>query len=262
MKIFRNFFCRNPKPSEPNNSRLLQLLDLYWRADGKGDTYESVVLELINGNSFLMLPDQSKYNQESAGWITTKEAKTLKLSCVYTIDGIKVLAAFTDKNALLDWAKEGCSFTSMRSKDVLELCETNGIARIVINSNSSNTFVLEKSKEGAKEYVIQANSEVQLGTPATPLDRCLLQKMVTRFNNLHNINKVYHYGQTRGNEFSLVLGFELTRSSESEKRAVVDMVREVIKDETLPSPLDIFFIETEAWREKIIMIKGSLIYKA
>jgi len=262
MNIFRNLFYRNSKPAEPNNTRLLQLLDIYWRANGKGETYENVVLELMNGNSFLMLPGQDKDSQVSGGWITTKEAKTIGLSSVYTLEGIKVLAAFTDQKALLDWSKGTCSYFSMRSQDVLQLCETNGIERVVINNNSSNTFVLEKTREDAKEYVIQANSDVKIGTPNTPLDRSLLEKMIIRCNDLHSIKRVYHYGQMRGNEFSLILGFELTKSSENEKKAVVDMVRDVIANETLPCPLDIFFIETEEWREQIAMIAGSLIYKA
>ena len=42
--------------------------------------------------------------------------------------------------------------------------------------------------------------------------------MVGFASDLDNIKKVYHYGQTKGSEFSLVLGFELTKSSENGKR--------------------------------------------
>jgi hypothetical protein len=96
--------------------------------------------------------------------------------------------------------------------DVLELCDANSIARIVINNNSPNTFVLEKGRQDTKEYEISANSEVQIGIPRTPLNRFLIEKMIARFRDLDNIKRVYHYGQTRANEFSLILGFELARS--------------------------------------------------
>jgi hypothetical protein len=85
--------------------------------------------------------------------------------------------------------------------------------------------------------------------------------MVARFSDLDNIKRVYHYGQTKGNEFSLVLGFELTKSSENGKKAVVDLDRDVIWNEELPQPLEIFFIETEQWGRQIRAIEGGLIYE-
>jgi hypothetical protein len=89
----------------------------------------------------------------------------------------------------------------------------------------------------------------------------LLEKLSTRFGDLDNIRRVYHYGQTKGKEFSLVLGFELKRSSENGKKAVSDLVSDVIGQEELPHPLDIFFIETEEWGRQIRAVEGSLIYE-
>ena len=83
----------------------------------------------------------------------------------------------------------------------------------------------------------------------------------TRFSDLDNIKRVYHYGQTKDNEFSLVLGFELTKSSENGKKAVIDLVRDVIGNDELPQPLDIFFIETEEWDRQISAIEAGLIYE-
>ena len=260
MKIFRRFFDRTSKPKEPDNSKLLQLLEAFWKADGTGDTYENVVLELMNGTSFLMLPDENEFDKVPGGWQTTKEAKTIKLSSLYTLDGLKVLAAFTDQKALLDWSKKPCTYTSMRSQDVLKLCDANGISRIVINNNSSNTFVLEKDRSDTKEYMIEEDTEVLLGVPKTPLSRSLLEKLNGRFRELDNIKQVFHYGQTKGNEFSLILGFVLVNISENGKKAVIDLVVDVVGNEELPNPLDIFFIEDEDWRKRIGAIKGSLIY--
>lgn len=217
MKIFQRFFANGEKPSRPDNARLLQLLDVYWKAGGKGKTYENVVLELMKGNSFLLLPGQGELGEKMEGWVTTKEVTALKLSSLYTLDGLKVLAAFTDEKALLDWSKKACPYTSMRSQAVLELCEAKGIARIVINNSSPNTFVLEKARQDTKGYEISANSEVLMGTPNAPLSRTVIEKMINRFSELDNIKRVYHYGQTKGKEFSLILGFELKRSSENGK---------------------------------------------
>ena len=259
--MFQRIFGKGEKANRPDNTRLLQLLDVYWKADGKGNTYENVVLELMNGNSFLMLPGPNEFSKQSGGWTTTQEAMTLKLSSLYTLDGLKILAAFTDEKALLDWSKKVCPYTSMRSQDVVKLCEANGIARIVINNNSPNTFVLERGRQDTSEYEIPANSEVQIGLPNSPLNRFLLAEMIARFSDLDYIKRVYHYGQTNRKEFSLILGFELTKRSENGKKAVVDLVRDVIGDEELPHPLDIYFIETEESGRQIRAIEGSLIYE-
>ncbi|HEY4063188.1 MAG TPA: SseB family protein [Puia sp.] len=258
MAIFQKIFGGN---SKPDNSKLLQLLDIYWKADGKGDTYENVVLELMNGNSFLMLPGKNEFNAGSGRWITTEEKKTIQLASIYTMDGLKALAAFTDEKALLDWAKKPYSYTSMQSQAILQLCEANGISRIVINNNSSNMFVLEKDRSETKEFTIQAKENVLLGIPEIPLDESIVEKMVAGFRNLDYIKEVYHYGQMKNNEFSLVLGFDLARSSENGKKAVIDVVRDVIGNEILPYPLDVFFIETGEWRDQIAAIEGALIYK-
>ncbi|HVU96891.1 MAG TPA: SseB family protein [Puia sp.] len=261
MKMFQRIFGKGEMANRPDNTRLLQLLDVYWMTDGKGNTYKNVVLELMNGNSFLLLPGPNEVCKQSDDWITTQEAMTLKLSSLYTHDGLKVLAAFTDEKALLEWSKKPCPYASMRSQDLLELCEANGIKRIVINNNSSNTFVLERGGKYTEEYEVPANSEVQIGLPNTPLNRLLLEKLIARFGNLDNIKRVYHYGQTNGKEVSLILGFELTRRSDNGKKAVVGLVRDTIGNEELPHPLDIFFIETEECRRQIRAIGGSLIYE-
>jgi len=144
----------------------------------------------------------------------------------------------------------------------LEFCEENGIARIVINNNSSNTFVLERRKEDTEEYTIPAKSDLQLGIPGSPLDGKILEKLVKGFAGIANIKQVYLVGQTRKNEFSLVLGVDLVKRSENGKKAVVVLVEDAIRNEKLPSPLDILFIESEEWRRQVSAIEGSLIYKA
>ena len=47
-----------------------------------------------------------------------------------------------------------------------------------------------------------------------------------------------------------------------QKKAVIDLVRDVIGNEELPKPLDIFFIETEEWGKQIRAIEGGLIYES
>ena len=144
---------------------------------------------------------------------------------------------------------------------VLQLCEDNGIARIIINNSSSNTFVLEKDRSATREFAIPASEKLLLGIPETPLSKLIIEKLITRFRNLDNIQEVYHYGQTKDNQFSLVLAFILAKISENGEKAVIDAVGEAIANETLQCPLDVFFIETKEWKKEISRIEGASIYR-
>ncbi len=262
MGIFNKFMSTQSEPGQPDNSRLLQLMEIYWKSAGKGETYKDVVLELMNGNSFLILPTHEAVQPGSDGWTTTTEKTTLGLTSLYNLDGLKVLGAFTDENALLVWAKKQCPCVSMRSQSVLELCERNGIARIVINNNLPNMFVLEKDRSANQEMSIRAQEEIQLGAPNTPLAKSIVEKLITRARNLDNIREIYQYGQTKGNSFSLVLSFELEKISENGKKAAIDVVGDAIADEKLPALLDVYFVEeNDDWKGKISKIPGALIYK-
>lgn len=128
------------------NSKLSTLLDIYQKQNGKGDSYKDVIMELLNGDSLLLLPSpmDSAENQESA---TEGKGKTLKLSSVFNVDGVTVLGAFTDENALFSWAKQPIPYKMLESKDVLKLCEETAIGRIVINSGLPTMFVLEQNRE-------------------------------------------------------------------------------------------------------------------
>lgn len=128
------------------NSKLSILLDTYQQQNGKGDSYKDVILELLNGDSLLLLPSAND-GSENQGSAADSESKTLKLSSVFTIDGIKVLGAFTDESALFSWAKQPIPYKMLESKDVLKLCEETAIGRIVINSGLPTMFVLEQNRE-------------------------------------------------------------------------------------------------------------------
>jgi hypothetical protein len=128
------------------NSKLSILLDTYQKQQGKGDTYKDVILELLNGDSLLLLPSAND-GSENKETDTDGESKTLKLSSVFNVDGVKVLGAFTDEQALFIWAKQPVPYKMLESKDVLQLCEETAIGRIVINSGLPTMFVLEQNRD-------------------------------------------------------------------------------------------------------------------
>lgn len=261
MGLFNKLFKDKSKQNDPDNTRLLELINIYWKQNGKGDTYKNVVLELMNGNSFLMFPTKNGLKAETTGWTVFQQNAIIKLSSVVNLDGLKVLGAFTDEQAMLNWTKKPTEYTSMRSQAVLQICEENNINRIVINTDQPNMFVIEHSKENVKEYQIKQDTDVQLGTPNKPLSGSITKKLLDNFKTNNAILEVYQYGQTKEHEFSIVLGFKLSVYSENSKQAVINAVQSAMQNETPDQFLDLFFIESEDWYDMIKGVQNSLLYK-
>jgi hypothetical protein len=260
MGLFDKLFGSKSKPKNPGNSRLFELLDIYKRQNGKGDSYKNVVLELMNGNSYLLLPSEND-NENSYNWTTIEKGNTLKLTCIFDLDGLKVLAAFTDESALLSWAKKPTEYTGLSSQDVLKLCEENLIERIVINSDLPTMFVLERNRENIKTETIEEETTVRVGTPNRPLENRIIQKLIEQCKRIDTIEEVYQYGQIKKNEFSLVLGFMLSTSSDNAKTATINAVQTALQGEKIDRFLDLFFIEDGSSYQTIRNIENSLVYK-
>ena len=69
---------------QPDNTILISLLN-EWAKDMSEDNYIKVRRELIDGNSFLMLPAPGKNEAISEKWDTSSEASRIHLSSLYTI---------------------------------------------------------------------------------------------------------------------------------------------------------------------------------
>jgi hypothetical protein len=72
---------------------------------------------------------------------------------------------------------------------------------------------------------------------------------------------VYQYGQTRNNEFSIVLGVRLLISSDNAKTATINAVQTALQGEEIDQLLDLFFIEDDSWYQSIRNVENSFIYK-
>ena len=260
MELFDKLFGGKFKKPNPENSRLFELLSIYQKQRGKGDSYKNVVLELMNGNSFLMLPSHND-NQNTIGWTTTDKEKTLKLASVFDLDGLKVLGAFTDEKALLSWAKKPTQYTALSSKDVMKLCEENLIERIVINTDLPTMFVLERNRNNIKTQTIQEETTFKIGTPNRPLSKSIIQKLIDNFIRVTTIEEAYQYGQTKDEEFSIVLGFKLSTNTDNAKTACINAVQNALQGEQIDQLLDLFFIEDDGWYQTIRNTENSLIYK-
>ena len=77
---------------------------------------------------------------------------------------------------------------------------------------------------------------------------------------MDTINEVYQYGQTKNNEFSLVLGIKLSTNSDNAKTATINAVQTALQGEKIDQLLDIFFIEDESWYNTIRNVENSKVY--
>ena len=258
-KLFGKREIQKPTEQTLSNSKLIQLLDKSCEDLNNHENYSKVMEELLNGSSILLLSSQNDDNNKE--WTTLQQGSTLKLTCVFDLDGLKVLGAFTDEQSLLDYTKRETSYTAMKSQDVLNFCETNGIDRIVINGGQKNAWFTEKSKDNVQTHTFEKETSVQIGTPNIPIDNPTIKKLNEMFSKVDSILEVYQYGQTEGNEFNIVLGFKLNTYTDNSKSASINAVQRGLENSTFNQPLNVFFIETQSWYDSIINIDNSLMYK-
>ena len=261
MGLFNKLFGSKQQVNNPDNTKLLALLDEYVIEKGKEDTYRKVMLELMNGDSFLMFATENETATVTDKWTTAQKGAILKIASLINLDGLKVLGAFTDESSLVNWTKKPSQYTAMRSRDVLDFARENGIDRIVINSGGHNMLVIERNKENIKEHKIEKETSVQIGTTSKPLSQIIIKKLIDACKKNNTIEEVYQYGQLKEEEFSIVIGFKLAIYSENARKAAINAVQNALENEITESPLDIFFIESEAWYESIKRIDKSLVYK-
>jgi hypothetical protein len=266
MGIFKKIFGSksNPEPlkshqlGNPDNTRLIFLLNNYIKNRGN-ENYKLVVDELLNGNSFLMLPS---INDETASkeWTVSKENTSLKLTTIFNLDGLKVLGAFTDSEAVYTWAKKSTPYTSVKSQAVLEMCKEMDISRIVINSDSPNMFVIERERN-MQELNISANSTVMIGTPNRPLDELIISNLRSNFEKIENIIEAYQYMQTQNNQANITIGIKLSNYNDNARKAAINAVQNAITHLPKETYLDVFFLEKSDWYDRVKKVEGSLFYK-
>jgi len=128
-----------------DNSKLLSLIDDWLNANGKGKTYENVVLELLNGNSSLFVQTHGEQVNENYRFIADENTKLLM--GIYEIEGKKYFGAFTDLDLLEKWLKVRSSYVQLQSKALIEMADKTDVDGIIINSSYRNMFVAFKNRD-------------------------------------------------------------------------------------------------------------------
>ena len=128
-----------------DNSKLLSLIDDWLRANGKGKTYENVVLELLNGNSSLFVQTHGEQFNETRTFVADENTKLLV--GIYEIEGKKYFGAFTDLDLLEKWLKVRSSYVQLLSKTLIEMADKTDVDGIIINSSYRNMFIAFRDRD-------------------------------------------------------------------------------------------------------------------
>ncbi len=260
MGILGKLFGRkNAQREKPSNDKLSELLEGY-ALDPSKENYTEVINEIMNGNSFLIVPSVND-NPGKGEWSTLEKESTLQLTSVFNLDGLKVLGAFSNEQSLLEWTKGKSEYTAMYGKDVLDFCQVNGIDRIIIDSDQPTMFVMERNRENVTTETIKEETEVQVGTPINPISGDLLEKFKSNFSKVASILEVYQYAMSRNNENILVFAFRLTAYNDNSRTACINSIQNSMEGEKLDLPLELFFLDEESWYQTAKGIENALVYE-
>ncbi len=226
MNFFKKLFgstktVETQQKIDPDNTKLNFLLH-QWGENPSDENYVAVMTEILNGNCFLLLP--SVNDEEASTWMTLEQGAPLKLTSVFNLDGLKVLGAFSDELALVEWAKQPTQYTAIATATVIEICKEKGIDRIVINSDQKNMYVLERNRENISTKTIETDTKVLVGTPINPLPQHIVDKLISNFKKVDAIEEAYQYVQVLDNETSHVLGIKMSVNSDNAMAALQNAI--------------------------------------
>jgi len=244
---------------EPDNDQLILLLNK-WSENRSTANLEAVLSEFYSKNTFLLIP-VADGNSDTAGWDTLKTDISLQLTSVIAVEGLKVLAAFTNYDALKRWAQNGSGYVTLLTKDVLKHCQVNGIDKIIVNKNSTTEFELERSNKNIKATVIKKGSEVLIGPAEKTLDEKIIEQLTLSFRKVETIIEAYQYEICINDEYLLVLGILLSPDTESTRTALRNAINNALFQQVLANPIDVIVLENEQMLSKVRRIQNSLFYK-
>jgi len=214
----------------------------------------------MDGAYFLYLPTQNDGKSDHQ-WKTLEQGSELKLKSVFNLDGLKVLAAFSSEMALSEWSENPSTFSALNSKDVLSLCEANGIDRIVIDSKQSTMFVLERSQEGVQTETVQKATTVSVRPISQVINVRFIETLTKHANEVISIDEIYQFEIIRDQEEILMLGFKLNVYSDNSRKACINAIQNSIDGDKFHLPLELFFLDDQNWYGAVSQIPGSLVWR-
>lgn len=250
-----------------DNIRLIRLLDTWGREESE-HSFKAVLHELFEGSSYLLLPTINDEREATGEWVTLEKGSTIKLTSVFEEDGVKVLAAFSDEDALSRWTESETPYTALASKSVFDMCREMGIDRIVINSGQKNMFVLERQRESElQEETLSEGSRMRIGVPANPLDTNTISGISQNLRTLPTVLHAYQYIQENiqeddSSEVLLMLGIHLSDDTEENRQSAIGAVKHGLQGQKKPAyPLGIM-VFNDKWLERMQSVGIEPFYPA
>jgi len=244
----------------PSDNKLPQDLQDYHRTTNNSQGYNQIVQKLIDGEYVLFLPTQNDGKADNQ-WKTLAQGSELKLKSVFNLDGLKVLAAFSSELALSEWSQNPSTFSAMSSDDLLSLCESNGIDRIVIDSKLPTMFVLERSRNGVQTDTVQQATTVSIRPISQAINVRFIQALSKHAHAVTSIDEIYQFEMERNDEEILTLGFKLNVYSDNSRQACIHAIQNSLEGDKFHLPLELFFLDDQNWYGAVSKIPGSLLWR-
>jgi len=226
------------------------------------DDYIKIVQKLNDGDYNLVLPSKNDPSKSTPSqWKTINKGDSLTLKSVFDVDGFKVLAAFSSEATMTSWSNSQLEYTTMKSDDVLEFCQSHQIHKIVIDPNQPSMFALEREPENIQQETIKEDSKVLVASPAHPIQGELLEKLIRNFKTVNAIEEAYQYIMVRNDESIFVIGLNLSKYTDESRKACFQAIQNAMDNVKLDLPLEMFFLENENWYETVKGIQDSLMYR-
>jgi hypothetical protein len=249
MNLFKKLFGTTEKketPQEsnftPDNTRLLALIKAYHQNTAQAN-YAAVMEELYGDTAFLLVPTNGKSGATQNNWETLKEGATIEFKSVFNLEGLLVFGVFTSEETLSKWINEVTTFMAIPSKTVLEIAEEQSFGRIVIDSDQSTMFVLERDVHNQKREVITEDTSILVWMPQNPISGSHQKQFQEAFAKVDSIQEVYHFGITKNNEQIFLLVIVLHPITENSILATQASINDGMKGHELEFPLEITYVE-------------------
>lgn len=268
MSLLRKLFgSKKESIKNIDNNRLIRLLDK-WGREETSFCFQAVCHELLEGNSFFLIPTINNTDEKQGEWKSLEEGLSLQLASVEKVEEIKTLFAFSDEEALRTWRKEEGHYNLLKTQDVFEICRRTEIDRIVINNGQRNTFTIERQKEEElqeEEETQEQGTKVRIGIPHNPLSLSIVRKIKDNAKLTPSIEQVYQYMQENidespENQFVLMIGIVISEITDENRNAAVSAIKQSLQGQKKPDyPLGIMILD-ENWIIRMRSINNQPFY--
>lgn len=265
-KLFGN---KKENTKNIDNNRLIRLLDK-WGREETSFCFQAVFHELLEGNSFLLVPTINTTDEKQGEWKSLEEGLSLQLISVEEVEDIKTLFAFSDEEALRTWRKEEGHYNLLKTQDIFEICRRIEIDRIVINYGQKNTFTIERQKEEEQQHEEedtqeQGGARIRIGIPHNPLSLSIVRKIKDNAELTPTIEQVYQYMQENidespENQFVLMIGIVVSEITDENRSAAVSAIKQSLQGQKKPDfPLGIMILNDD-WVIRMRSINNQPFY--